>query len=93
MGQHHHERNRRAYRRGQSCAIDTHIKREDEDVVAENVEYTSAQHAQCSKPGILIISKKGRQHLVEKEKRKYKFNGQHIFLRERKQSFICSKKP
>lgn len=69
MGQHHHQGQNGADGGGQSRAEDAKVEGEYEDVVADHIEDAASQHACRRQSRIVIISKKGGQHLVQQEGR------------------------
>lgn len=76
---------------GQSRPVDAHVAGEHEEVIAEDIENAARQHAECRKSRVFVVPQKGRQHLIEQEKREHIFDGLHIRLRQHKQGAISAK--
>ena len=92
MRQHHKKRNAGTDRRGQPRAVDPHAAGNHKEIIAERIENTAGQYAQCGEHGRAVIPQERRQQLIEQEKRECISDRPHVGLRQRKQRLICPEK-
>lgn len=91
MRQHHDKRDGRTDGRGKPRAIRAHIACKDKEIIPKHIENAARQHSPCGQRGVFIVPQVGRKHLVEQEQRDCKFDGAHVFPRQRKRVVLRAK--